>query len=108
MGFGLENYDPIGRWREKISGDPVEASAKLLTGESYNGPAEFKVLVLKQQETFLKNLTEKTLAYALGRGLEPHDQPAVKKILATLKTDGYKSETLIREVVLSLPFQFKQ
>ncbi|MBB6050327.1 DUF1592 domain-containing protein [Armatimonas rosea] len=108
MGFGLENYDPIGRWRDKIADDPVDASAKLLTGEEYHNPAEFKALVVKQQEQFLRNLVEKTLAYALGRGLEPTDQPAVKKILATLKTEGYKSETLFREVVLSLPFQFKE
>ncbi len=108
MGFGLENYDPLGRWRDKIGDDLVDAGAKLLTGEEYHNPAEYKVLVGKQQELFLKNLTEKMLAYALGRGLEPHDQPAVKKILAALKADGYKSETLIREVVLSLPFQYKE
>lgn len=108
MGFGLENYDAIGRWREKINDDPVEASAKLATGEEYHNPAEFKALVLKQQEQFLRNLTEKLLAYALGRGLEPHDQPAVKKILATLQKEGYKSETLVREIVVSLPFQFKE
>jgi hypothetical protein len=108
MGFGLENYDPLGRWRDKIAGDPVDASATLISGEEYHSPAEFKALVLKQQHPFLRNLTEKLLAYALGRGLEPSDQPAVKKILATLKAEGNKSETLLREIVLSLPFQFKE
>ena len=86
----------------------MDAGAKLLTGEEYHNPAEYKALVGKQQELFLRNLAEKMLAYALGRGLEPHDQPAVKKILGALKADGYKSETLIREVVLSLPFQYKE
>ncbi|WP_309711102.1 DUF1592 domain-containing protein [Armatimonas sp.] len=108
MGFGLENYDAIGRWRDKINDDPVDASAKLLTGEEYHSPVEYKALVLKQKDAFLRNLVEKMLAYALGRGLEPHDQPAVTKILAALQKDGNKSETLIREVVLSLPFGFKQ
>jgi hypothetical protein len=108
MGFGLENYDAIGRWREKINDDPVDASAKLLTGEEYHSASEYKALVLKQKDAFLRNLVEKVLAYALGRGLEPHDQPAVKKILAALQKDGNKSETLVREVVLSLPFGFKE
>lgn len=108
MGFGLENYDPIGRWREKIGEDPVEATGTFPSGESYVGPAQWKALILARQDEFLRNLVEKMLAYALGRGLEPADQPAVKKIRAQLKAENQRAETLIREIVLSLPFQFKK
>lgn len=108
MGFGLENYDPIGRWRDKISGDPVEAGSTLVTGESYDGPEQWKKLIVARQDEFLRNLTEKMLAYALGRGLEPADQPAVKRILTQLKAKDYRAETLVQEIALSLPFQFKK
>ena len=108
MGFGLENYDPIGRWRDKIAGDPVEAGSTLITGESYDGPEQWKKLIVARQDEFLRNLTEKMLAYALGRGLEPTDQPAVKRILAQLKANDYRAETLVQEIALSLPFQFKK
>ncbi len=108
IGFGLENFDAIGRWRTDIGGQPVDSSSVMATGEKFSGPVELKQLLLKQKDEFIRNLTEKMLAYALGRGLEPYDLPAVRKITTAVATDGYRSSTLIREIVNSYPFQYRK
>jgi hypothetical protein len=107
IGFGLENYDATGRWRTEIGGKPVDASGALATGEKFNGPAELKQHLLERKDEFIRNLTEKMLAYALGRGLEPYDSPAVQQITAAVAKDGYRSTTLIRAIVMSYPFQYR-
>lgn len=108
IGFGLENFDSIGRWRAQVGGQPVDSSGEMSTGEKFSGPVELKQLILARQDDFLRNLVEKMLAYSLGRGLEPHDLPTVRRVLAALKQDGYKSTTLIREIVKSYPFQYRK
>lgn len=107
LGFGLENFDAIGRWRTEIAGTPVDASGEMVTGEKFAGPAELKKILLQRKEDFTRNLSEKMLAYALGRGLEYYDTPAVRKISKALASDGYRSSTLILEVVKSYPFQYR-
>jgi hypothetical protein len=108
IGFGLEHYDAIGRWRDQISGAPVDATGVLSTGESFTGAVELKQHILKRREEFARNLSEKLLAYALGRGLEPYDIPAVRRITNAVVLDGYRSSTLIREIVRSFPFQYRK
>ena len=108
IGFGLENFDATGRWRQEIGGKPVDASGVLVSGAKFNGPVELKQLVLAQKDDFIRNLTEKMLAYALGRGLEPYDLPAVRKITTILAKNDYRSSLLIREVVRSYPFQYRK
>ncbi|MCW3094825.1 MAG: Protein of unknown function (DUF1587)/Protein of unknown function (DUF1592)/Protein of unknown [Chthonomonadaceae bacterium] len=108
IGFGLENFDAVGRWRTVAAGAPVDASGVLTTGEKFNGPGELKKLMLQRKEEFLTNLTEKMLAYALGRGLEPYDLPTVHKITDTVKKDNYRSSTLILEIARSYPFQYRK
>jgi hypothetical protein len=108
LGFGLENYDPIGRWREKIADVAIDASGELTSGEKFTGPVELKQVILARREEFLRNLTEKMLAYALGRGIQPHDLPTVRGILKTLEKDNYRSTTLLLEVVKSYPFQYRK
>ena len=108
LGFGLENYDGIGQWRTEIAGKPVDASGELTSGEKFSGPQELKRTMLQRKEEFVRNLSEKMLAFALGRGLEPYDLPAVRKIAAALAKDDYRSDTLIREIVKSYPFQYRQ
>jgi hypothetical protein len=108
IGFGLENFDGIGRWRDEIGGKPVDSSGILATGEKFSGPAELKQHVLMQKEEFVRNLTEKMLAYALGRGLEPYDIPTVRKITVAVAKDNYRSGTLLREIVKSYPFQYRK
>ncbi len=108
IGFGLENFDAVGRWRTQASGAPVDASGVLTTGEKFNGPAELKKLMLLRKDEFVLNLTEKMLAYALGRGLEPYDLPAVHKITEAVKKDNYRSSTLVLEIARSYPFQYRK
>lgn len=106
IGFGLENFDATGKWREQIGGKPVDASGVLTTGEKFAGVVELKQRLMAQKDDFVRNLSEKMLAYALGRGLEPYDLPAVRKITTALTKNNYRSSILIREIVKSYPFTY--
>ena len=108
LGFGLENFDAIGRWRTKIGAAPVDATGLMSSGEKFTGPAELKQLLLARKDDFARNVTERMLAYALGRGVEFHDMPSLATITDTLKHDGYRSSTLVTEIVKSYPFQFRR
>jgi hypothetical protein len=108
IGFGLENFDAIGRWRESVGNTPVDASGQLVGGEKFSGPIELKKQMLAKQDQFIHNLAERMLSYAIGRGIEPYDAPAVDKIVASLQKDGDRAETLVREIVQSLPFQYRR
>jgi hypothetical protein len=101
LGFGLENFDAVGRFRK--SGKGIDASGKLPGGEALNGPKELRQVLLKRADRFSENLTEKLLAYALGRELAAPDAAAVGAITAELKA-GHKFSTLVLGVVRSYPF----
>ena len=109
LGFGLENFDPIGRWRTAVADQPVDSSGELTTGELFRGPAELKrILKEKKQEQFVRNLAGRMLSYGLRRGLEYYDQPVVKEIAAKLAAADYRSTALVCEVVKSFPFQYRR
>lgn len=108
LGFGLESFDAIGRWRTKIDGDPVDASGTLPGGKTFTGPVELKGILLERREQFVKNLTERMLAYALGRGLEFYDTPSIRRITDALAKDDFKAQRLVTEVVMSYPFQHRK
>lgn len=108
LGFGLENFDAIGRWRTKIGPEPVDANGVMSSGEKFNGPAELKQVLLARKDDFARNMTERMLAYALGRGVEFHDMPTVKRITDLLRRDGYRSSTLVVEIAKSYPFQYRR
>ncbi len=109
LGFGLENYDAIGRWRDEIGGKPVDSVGAFPNGEKFNGSVELKQYMFAQKRgEFTRHLTEKMLAYALGRGLEAYDAPTVQKITKTLEANNYRSIRLITEIVKSYPFQYRQ
>ncbi|MFY7952670.1 MAG: DUF1592 domain-containing protein, partial [Armatimonadaceae bacterium] len=80
LGFGLENYDAIGRWRTAVGDVPVDTAGKLLTGESFTGVSEMKQVLVRREAEIARNLAERLLAYALGRGIEPSDLPTVRRI----------------------------
>src|SRR5271154_2208380 len=81
LGFALENYDGVGKWRDKDSGNVIDASGKLPDGTTFVGPAGLKkVMITKDRDEFIQTATEKLLLYALGRGLEYYDEPAVRAI----------------------------
>jgi hypothetical protein len=107
LGFALENYDAMGQWRTEDEGRPVDASAELADGTRFNGPTELKQFLLARKDLFIRNLTNKMLGYALGRGLTIRDSCTVDRIVAKLQADGYKAQTLIEEIVFSMPFQYQ-
>ncbi len=105
LGFGLENFDAIGRWRAEIAGQAVDASGEMVSGEKFSGPAELKALLLKRKDVFARNVTEKMYAYALNRGLEFYDVPTVRRTAKLLASADYRLDTLVLEIVKSYPFQ---
>ncbi len=108
LGFGLENFDAIGAWRTEVGGASVDSAGKLVTGEPFSGPAELKRLLMERKEAFLRNLTEKMLSYALGRGIEPADWWPVQQIAKAVAADGYRSQRLALEIARSYPFQYRK
>jgi len=105
LGFALENYDPIGRWRDDDGGKPIDASGEMLDNTKFNGPDELKAVLLERKDLFIRNLTSKMLGYALGRGLTLKDSCTVDNIVAQLKDNNYSAQTLIEAIVLSVPFR---
>ena len=105
LGFGLENYDPIGRWRTEDGKAPIQAGGTLPNGAEFKTPAELKALLEQDLPEFTRNLTEKMLTYALGRGLDRNDRLVVKDIVAKMAKSEHRMQTLIREIVHSFPFQ---
>lgn len=108
IGFGLENFDGIGRWREEIGGTPVDAAGVLASGEKFSGPVELKKHLLTRKDDFIRNFSERLLSYALGRGLENYDRPTVRAITTKLQQNNYRSTLLIMEIVKSYPFQSRK
>jgi uncharacterized protein DUF1592/uncharacterized protein DUF1588/uncharacterized protein DUF1587/uncharacterized protein DUF1585/uncharacterized protein DUF1595 len=108
IGFGLENFDWMGRWRDQEGGKPIDASGELPSGEKFNGVVELREMLLKQKDEFLRQLTGKILGYALGRSLQDGDSCTVQRLVDTVANDQYRARTLIREIVLSLPFRNTQ
>lgn len=107
LGFGLENFDVLGKWRTEEGGKPIDARGELLDGTKFDGVQELKQVLMKRKDEVMRNLTEKMLGYALGRGLTREESCTVDRIVATLRQDGYKSQTLVREIVLSIPFRYQ-
>lgn len=104
-GFALEHFDAIGRWRDQIAGQPVDATGEMLNGEKFDGAAEMKTILLKRKDHFARNVTEKMFAFALNRGLEAYDIPTVRHAARSVAAADYRIETLILEIVKSYPFQ---
>ena len=107
LGLSLENFDAIGQWRSADAGTPIDASGVLMDGTNVNGPAELRKALAAQKEQFARAVTEKFLTYALGRGLEYYDAPAVRAIRKTAAADGYRWSSLIQATVKSAPFQMR-
>jgi hypothetical protein len=109
LGFALENYDGVGKWRSKDAGSPIDATGKLPDGTQFNGPGGLKkALVTAHRDEYLNTLTAKLLTYALGRGLEYYDQPALREITREAAVDDYRMSALITAIVKSTPFQMRR
>jgi hypothetical protein len=109
IGLSLENFDAIGRWRTRgEDGAPVDASGGLPDGSTFQGVTGLKSALLARPDGFVRTVSEKLLTYALGRGIEPYDGPAVRDILRQSARDDYRFETLVLNIVGSTPFQFRR
>lgn len=108
LGFGLENFDAIGAWREQDQGRTIDASGALPGGRKFASPAELKAILLSEKDDFAQCLTEKMLIYALGRGLSAQDRPIVRRITRALAADNYRYSRLVIEIVRSAPFQMRR
>lgn len=107
IGFGLQNFDAVGRWREMDGEFPVDARGVLPTGEEFNGPMELIQILRKRKDQFSRCLTEKLLTYATGRGVEYYDKCSVDEVLERLQKDD-RFENLVIGVVLSTPFRARR
>lgn len=105
IGFGLENFDAIGRWRDRDdAGGAIDAAGELPGGKRFSSPKELKTIIAARKDDLARNLTEKLMAYALCRELEGYDKIVVDQRMKTIAKDGYRMQTLILEIVTSYPF----
>jgi len=108
IGFALENFDGVGRFRTAESGIPLDVSGELTDGTRFTGPIELRKVLLDRQDQLAQTITEKLLTYALGREVEAYDMPAVRKILREAAPGGYRWSSLIYGVIESMPFQLRR
>jgi hypothetical protein len=108
LGFALENYDAIGRWRTHEGKFPIDASGVMPDGRKFDGAAGMKAVLVGDRDQFARALTEKLLTYGLGRGLERYDNLAVQSISRRLRAKNYRFSTLVMGIVESLPFEMRR
>ncbi|HKS35781.1 MAG TPA: DUF1592 domain-containing protein [Verrucomicrobiae bacterium] len=108
VGFSLENFDAVGRWRTLEEGQSIDASGGLPDGSKFAGVAGLEEGLLKRPDIFVSTLTEKLLTFALGRGIEYHDAPAIRKIVSQAKEDDFRFTSVILGIVNSTPFTMRK
>lgn len=106
LGFALENFDPIGNWRNTYGRqNKIDASGELPSGQTFSGIAELKTLLVERRDQFAQALTSKLISYAIGRQVEAADRPEIDRVVGNVKAQGYGFRDLIKQVVLSEPFR---
>jgi hypothetical protein len=108
IGLALENFDAVGVWRTQEAGATIDASGELADGSRINGAVELRESLLKRPEVLVGTMTEKLVTYALGRGVEADDMPAVRAIVRSSAQDGYRFSSIVRGIVTSVPFQMRR
>jgi hypothetical protein len=108
LGFALENFDAIGKWRSMDETTPINASGTMAGGLKFNGPAEFRTALLQQRNLILTNVISKFLTYALGRGVEAYDMPVVRQLMAESAAADDRWSALVLGIVKSTPFQMRR
>jgi hypothetical protein len=109
IGFGLENFDAIGRWREKnADGVAIDSAGELPDGKRFTTPAELKGLLSKREADLARNLTERLMAYALGRQLEGYDEIVVDQLMVNITKEKYRVRTIITEIITSYLFTHRR
>ncbi|MBK9138887.1 MAG: DUF1592 domain-containing protein [Verrucomicrobia bacterium] len=107
LGFGLENFDVLGRYRAAEGGQPVDASGVLPSGERFNGPAELKTVLLQRRDQIMRHLVRKLTGYAFGRELNKFDECVLRDALAALRHNDYRPGPLIETIAMSFPFRHR-
>jgi hypothetical protein len=108
IGFAMDNFDAVGRWRDADAGQAIDASGVLPEGTRFNGVGELKKALLRQPEQFVTTVTEKLLMYAIARNVQYYDQPAVRAIVRQAAASNYTFASLVLGVVKSAPFQMRK
>jgi hypothetical protein len=109
IGFGLENFDAIGRWRDKDdTGGAIDAAGELPGGKRFSSPKELKAIIAARKDDLARNLTEKLLAYALCRQLQGYDEIVVDQLMKTIAQEDYQMQTLITAIITSYPFNHRR
>jgi hypothetical protein len=107
LGFGLENFDALGRWRDKDRDEPIDANGTLPSGQTYNGPVGLKGILLERKDTIVKHLAKKMTGYAFGRELNKFDDCVVDRALEALQQNDYRSSVLVEQIAMSFPFKHR-
>jgi hypothetical protein len=108
LGFALEHFDAIGRWRDRAEGGAaIDASGSMPDGTRFSGITELRPLLSKNASQFVTVLTERLLVYSLGRGIEYRDAPAVRQIVRRAAASDYRFQDLVIALVNSVPFQMR-
>jgi hypothetical protein len=110
LGFALENFDGLGRWRETsgVNNSPIDSSGVLPDGTAFDGPVGLREVLMSKKELFIDTFTERLLTYALGRGVEYYDLPAIRKIRRDAADENYRWSSIISGIVTSIPFQMRR
>jgi len=107
IGFALEHFDAVGRWREADAGQPIDAASKLLDGSTIDGLGGVQAMLLRQPELFVHAFTEKLMMYALGRNVQYYDAPAIRSIMRSAAAKKYAFSTIVEGIVESVPFRMR-
>jgi hypothetical protein len=108
IGFSLENYDVVGKWRREFAGQPIDASGLLPDGKTFDGPDGLQGLLLERPDDLVGTITEKLMRFALGRSLEYYDMPEVRAVVRAASVENYRWSSIILGVVESTPFQMRR
>jgi hypothetical protein len=108
VGFALENYDAVGRWRTVDAGQPIDASGTFFDGTPFQGVGDLQTAILAHPEFFVTTLSEKLLTFSTGRGVEPYDAPAIRKIVRDAKREDYRFSSIVMGIVNSVPFRMRK
>jgi hypothetical protein len=108
IGFALENYDGVGRWRDEDSGTRIDASGRLPDGSEFDGPAGLtRLMATTYREDFVRTVTEKLMTYALGRGVEYYDMPTIRSIVREAAASDYRFSSIVEGIVASPQFRMR-
>ncbi|MCA9129871.1 MAG: DUF1592 domain-containing protein [Planctomycetales bacterium] len=108
IGFALENYDAVGRYRELENGSPIDATGTLLDGSEINGVLSLEQMLLNQPELFAQTLAERLMTFSLGRGMDHNDAPAIRRVVQQAQQQDYRFSEIILGIVKSVPFQMRK